>query len=169
MSDLGDHFTTDDGRTALRFRRRLAHPPEKVWRAITESEQLRHWFPCDIVGERHQGARLQLPFWPAHVERFGIDEPVLEGEIRQWEPPRLFEWTWQDDVLRWELSATDDGGTELTFTTVLGDDPYASPSQTAAGYHLCLDHLDALLAGTPRALVDADPAPLEARYAERIR
>ena len=34
----------------VRFERHLAHPREKVWRALTESEHLRAWLPCDIVG-----------------------------------------------------------------------------------------------------------------------
>ena len=29
----------------LRFERRLDHSPERVWRAITEPEELAHWFP----------------------------------------------------------------------------------------------------------------------------
>jgi uncharacterized protein YndB with AHSA1/START domain len=33
----------------LRFVRHLAHPPEKVWRAITEPEHLKAWFP-DTIG-----------------------------------------------------------------------------------------------------------------------
>ena len=31
----------------LQYVRRLAHSPEKVWRALTEGEQLAHWFPAD--------------------------------------------------------------------------------------------------------------------------
>ena len=31
-----------EGRPALRFTRRLAHPPEKVWRALTEPELIAH-------------------------------------------------------------------------------------------------------------------------------
>lgn len=77
-----------DGRVALRFVRRFAHPPEKVWRAITESEHLQHWLPCDIVGERAEGAGVELPFWPAHVEAYGLDmTPSLSGEIQVWQPP----------------------------------------------------------------------------------
>ncbi|MEV0089074.1 hypothetical protein [Saccharopolyspora sp. NPDC050642] len=34
----------DDGRYELRFERRLAHPREKVWRAIIGPAQLRAWF-----------------------------------------------------------------------------------------------------------------------------
>ncbi|MGW7688357.1 hypothetical protein ACWGMA_05595 [Streptomyces asiaticus] len=41
---LGDLGPTDDGRWALRFERRIDHPQKKVWRAISESTELRGWF-----------------------------------------------------------------------------------------------------------------------------
>ncbi len=62
----------EDGRYVVSFERHLRHPREKVWRAITESEHLAHWMPCDIVGDRRAGGTIELPFWPAHVERYGI-------------------------------------------------------------------------------------------------
>ena len=56
---------TREGETViLDYERELAHPPEKAWRAITESEHLRQWFPVDIIGERATGASLRLTFWP---------------------------------------------------------------------------------------------------------
>src|SRR5438105_10315698 len=45
-------------RWLLRFVRRLPHPPEKVWRALTEPEHVAAWFPADIEGERRSGAPL---------------------------------------------------------------------------------------------------------------
>jgi uncharacterized protein YndB with AHSA1/START domain len=51
----------------LRFVRRLAHPPERVWRAITEPDELEAWFPDTIVVERWAvGAPLRVepePGW----------------------------------------------------------------------------------------------------------
>ena len=41
-------YATDDGRVAIRFVRLLPHPPEKVWRAITDPEQLAAWFPAVV-------------------------------------------------------------------------------------------------------------------------
>ncbi len=73
--------TDDGGRWRLRYERSLRHP-KKVWRAITESEHLEHWMPMDIVGERAQGAAIDLPFWPAQVERYSIEDPLLHGTIR---------------------------------------------------------------------------------------
>jgi uncharacterized protein YndB with AHSA1/START domain len=71
----------DRDKWVLRYERVLRHAPEKVWAALTESEHLRHWMPCDIVGERREGADLELPFWPAQVERYAIEDPVLYGKI----------------------------------------------------------------------------------------
>lgn len=153
-----------DGRWGLRYERRLTHRPEKVWRALTESAHLRHWLPCDIVGERREGAPLELPFWPAQVAKYGIEEPALHGEIRTWDPPRRFVWTWDGDLLDWELTGAGDG-TLLTFTTWFGEDDAATAAGAGAGYHVCLDHLAELLdTGAVAPLVDADVAVWKSRY-----
>ena len=150
----------------VRFERRFPRDRDTVWRAITRSEHLVHWLPCDIVGPRHAGAAIELPFWASHVERYGIETPTLRGEIRTWDPPSVFEWTWDTDVLRWELDEVD-GGTGLTFTTCLAPDD-EDAVRTASGYHVCLDHLEQLLEGnTSLRLVDADTAPIERRYLDR--
>src|SRR5215211_7251136 len=49
---------TVDGRPALRFERRLAHPVERVWRAVTDPDEMPAWFPSGVVGERAVGAEL---------------------------------------------------------------------------------------------------------------
>src|SRR5438874_2545629 len=43
------------GRWRVRFTRRLGHPPEKVWRALTEPAHLATWFPTTIEGDRADG------------------------------------------------------------------------------------------------------------------
>jgi uncharacterized protein YndB with AHSA1/START domain len=153
---------SDGERTGLRYVRLLRHAPEKVWRALTESDDLRHWFPTDIVGERAVGARLSLPFWPEAlevastaeaIEEMGVDPSsyVSAGELRVWDPPQIFEFTWGmdgrtdlTDLLRFELEPTD-GGTRLTFTTWLGGT--TGNTDTATGWHVCLDQLAGLLDG----------------------
>jgi uncharacterized protein YndB with AHSA1/START domain len=152
----------------VRYERALAHPRDTVWRALTESEQLRFWMPCDIVGERRAGAEIELPFWPEHVARYEIETPTLTGTIAVWDPPAVFEWWWDTDRLRWELDEID-GGTRLRFTTWLG--PHGSgAANTAAGYHVCLDNLRSLLdTGDAPPLIDADTAHLEALYSDAVR
>lgn len=154
-----------DGGWEVCFRRTFAHDRRKVWRAITESGHLAHWLPCDIVGERRAGAAVELPFWPAGNGE--EDEAPLHGEIRVWDPPSVFEWTWDGDVLRWELAETD-GGTLLTFTTRLGPDPDAA-TRTATGYHVCLEYLEALLdTGGTDHMAEPDAAPLRRVYGEAV-
>src|SRR5262245_20151101 len=59
--EYGELHVTD-GRGVLRFTRRLNHPPEKVWAALIEPEQLAAWFPTTIDGQRAAGASLTFRF-----------------------------------------------------------------------------------------------------------
>lgn len=155
-----DHFeqVRDGDRIGLRYVRQLNHTPENVWQAITESSSLRKWFPADIVGERRPGAPVHLPFWPEALERL-IDEadangielegPSLPGEIRTYDPPRLFELvcgsvTGNHDLLRFQLEPVD-GGTRLVFTNWPGEPWPVGRTGTEAGYGVFLNALGELL------------------------
>jgi uncharacterized protein YndB with AHSA1/START domain len=176
----------DGDKLALCYERTLAHPPEKVWRALTESDNLQHWFPADIVGERRAGAQVQLPFWPegakesaATLAEAGVDtsdfdfDEVLPGEIRSWDPPKLFELVWGNpagvaDVLRFELEPTDDG-TRLVFTTWPGEPGPMGNAGTAAGWHVCLDALESVLdTGGPGTSEKRHAMDLQKAYGELI-
>lgn len=168
-TELGD-LLREGERVGLRFVRTFPHPIERVWRALTESNQLRSWMPCDIVGERRAGATITLPFWPGHVEKYAIDEPVLTGTINVWEPPTHFTWTWGGDELHWELTEVE-GGTELSFTTWPSGPDLAGIVSSAAGYHLCLTLLGLLLDDDTSAKmteVDAVVFRLEESYKHRF-
>lgn len=163
LDDSLGEVLRDGERIGLRFVREFAHPVERVWRALTDSEDLRHWMPCDIVGERRAGAKLELPFWPAQVEQYGLSEqPVLYGEIEVWDPPRRFDWTWDGDRLSFVLVETA-SGTRLEFTTWLGEPDPDAAAGAGGGYHVCLAELRALLDGG--AAISGEEAE---RMAERI-
>src|SRR4051812_36701561 len=115
-------------RWQLRFTRRLAHTPERVWRALTESEHLAAWFPADIVGERAAGAALRFDF------RNG-EGPTTAGEMLAYEPPKLLELSWGGDVLRFELEPDGDGCV-LPFIDTF--DELGKAARDAAGWHSCL-------------------------------
>lgn len=132
----------DGDQLGLRFERHLAHPPERVWRALTESDQLHHWMPCDIVGLRHEGAEIDVPFWPEVAAKYEIPDPVLHGRILTWDPRRTFSWLWDTDTLIFELEPTATG-TRLVLTTWITQGP--TVDQIAAGYHVCFVQLERLL------------------------
>lgn len=137
MPDYGTIEQADDGRWRLRFTRTLAHPQTKVWRAITEPEQLTRWFPSTIDGERAAGATLRFTFPDGMAEPF-------DGEMLTYEPESVMEFRWGRDVVRIELRSVADG-TELTLLDTLEERGKAA--RDGAGWHACLDALEGALSG----------------------
>jgi uncharacterized protein YndB with AHSA1/START domain len=133
MERRGDRHT-------LVFVRELRHPPEKVWRALTEREELRQWAPFDA--DRDLGA-----VGPATLAMVGGPEPELSPcTVSIADSPRLLEYTWDKDVLRWELAPTA-AGTRLTLRHTLADQSFVP--KIAAGWHICLDVAERSLDGEP--------------------
>jgi uncharacterized protein YndB with AHSA1/START domain len=148
-----------DGRFQLRFTRTLPHPVERVWRAITEPEHLAHWFPTTIEGERAAGAALRFSF-P------GGEAPPFEGELLAYEPLSLMELRWGTDIVRLELRPTATG-TQLTLLDTL--DERGKAARDGAGWHVCLDNLEADLRGEPDPGEHASGwSEVHPRYVERF-
>jgi uncharacterized protein YndB with AHSA1/START domain len=139
--------TTGNGQPRIRFERSFSHPPEKVWRAITEPEHLAQWFPTTIEGERAAGAHLSFDFPEAQA-------PPFEGEMLVFDPPRLMEMRWGPDTLRFELQPQQ-SGTRLVLLDTL--DELGKAARDGAGWHTCLAALSAHLDGEPdsRAAMDS--------------
>lgn len=161
----GELIEIGGDRAGVRFERNLAHPPERVWRAVTETDELAKWFPArpEIAGERRVGATLTFTY-PDN------EEPPESGEIVELDEPRLFAFTWrpgaegsEPQLLRFELEP-DGAGTKLVFTHEL---PKPDSAKVAAGWQLCLDDLELALAGTPRSeFPEGRWVELHERYAE---
>src|ERR1700761_9107985 len=143
-------LATTGSKPAVRLERHLPDPPPVVWRAITDREQLREWFPCDVIvegGHWEVGAAITFPF-PQEVI-----EMTLTGTVLAVDEPKLLSYTWGDDeILRFELSPEGEG-THL----VLSDQLQAGwAARNAAGWEDCL----ARLAGLP-----AEPDAWRRRFA----
>jgi uncharacterized protein YndB with AHSA1/START domain len=136
MSSSGT-LLAEGERPAVRLERDLPDPPAVVWRALTEREQLREWFPCDVEvagGRWEAGAALTFLF-PSDV----IDM-TLTGEVLAVDEPNALAFTWGEETLRFELSASD-GGTRLVLVDEL---PPGIAARNAAGWEVCLDRLAGL-------------------------
>ncbi|HEX2807816.1 MAG TPA: SRPBCC family protein [Kineosporiaceae bacterium] len=154
----------------LIFERRLAHPASRVWRAITEPGRLATWFPTLVDG----------PWTPGHSLTFRFasgQAPDFTGEVIQMDPPRLLEFRWGADRLRFELRPEPGAeGCLLTLTVTI--DELGRGARDAAGWHVCLDalaeHLDAVsggdLSGADVSGGDVPPSwvAVNARYVERF-
>ncbi|HLH86220.1 MAG TPA: SRPBCC domain-containing protein [Thermoplasmataceae archaeon] len=143
------NIIVQDNRAIIEFERHLKHRRERVWKAITDQEELSRWYLCKVRISGGQGGRIDLWFANTHVY----------GEIKKWEPPEILEHEWNIDrrdglpngeraILRWELSEEGDGTLvrlihlNLTKTTALG---FTEGLEPATSDHILLDRLQAFL------------------------
>lgn len=120
--------------------RDLAHPPEKVWKAITDPAHLRAWAPFD--SDRDLGA-----VGTAQLSTVGAPTPMVsESRVKRADAPRLLEYSWGEQDLRWELEPRGAGGTRLTLWHNIHRGFIA---MGAAGWHVCFDVMDRFIAGQP--------------------
>ena len=120
--------------------RDLRHPPAKVWKALTEPEHLREWAPFD--SDRSLGS-----VGAANLTTVGAPTPMVsESQVTRAEEPKLLEFTWGGANVRWELEAHGNGGTRLKLWHNINR---GFISMGAAGWHICLEVLDRMLAGDP--------------------
>jgi uncharacterized protein YndB with AHSA1/START domain len=133
---MDTNYEMTDGRPTLRLERRLAHPVEAVWTAITDPQELAQWFPSTIEGDLRQGSRLSFSF--AEYD----EVPDMEGRVTAFDPPRELGFDWGDDHLRFELVPAG-GETDLRLTVLL--DSAGKAARDGAGWHVCLARLEAVL------------------------
>ena len=140
----------------LRFERRIAHPVQDVWDALTvEHSEWLSGTGAEI--ELRIGGRVHMP------------DHTIESTVVELDPPRVIAFGWdsrdwgEGGVVRWEL-APDGDGTRLVLTH---DHPPIDPAQqhefakrmgwpdemtravprTLAGWHALLDRLERKLDG----------------------
>ena len=136
----GARVQKDGEKWTLILVRELRHSPEKVWQALTEPEHLREWAPFDADGSLGKvGTSVKLTAVKAPTAQ------VSETTVTRAEAPKVLEYNWGTNDMRWELEALG-GGTRLTLWHSI-DRRFVSWG--AAGWHICFDVLDHLLSGVP--------------------
>jgi len=137
---FGAEVRKDGDKWTLVLVRELRHPPAEVWKALTEPEHLREWAPFD--SDRSLGT-----VGTARLTTVGAPAPqVTEARVKRADAPRVLEFDWGGQDVRWELEPLGRDGTRLTLWHNI-DRGFISMG--AAGWHICLDVLDHLLAGQP--------------------
>ena len=130
----GAQVRKDGEKWTLILVRELRHSPEKVWQALTDPAHLREWAPFVADGSLGTvGATVKLTWMAA-------PKPI-ETTVTRADAPRLLEY----NDIRWELEALG-SGTRLTLWHSI-DRRFISWG--AAGWHICFDVLERLLAGEP--------------------
>jgi uncharacterized protein YndB with AHSA1/START domain len=165
-SASGAQVQKDGENWTLVLVRDLRHSPEKVWQALTDPAELGEWAPFDadhslgVAGTKVKLTTVGAP--AAHV---------TETTVTRADAPKLLEYKWGGQDIRWQLEAQG-SGTRLTLWHNI-DRRFISMG--AAGWHICLDVLDRLLNGTPIGRIVAGDAMkfggwqrLNAEYAKQF-
>jgi len=121
--------------------RELRHPPTMVWQALTDPAQLSEWAPFDAD-------RSLAAVGPVKLTTIGAPAPyaTTETHVKRADPPKALEYSWGGGDMRWELEPMGAGGTRLTLWSNINR---GWISAGAAGWHICFEVLDRLLAGVP--------------------
>ena len=108
----------------------IAAPPERIFKALTDADQLRRWFTnpeCPVKVwemDARVGGRYHYNTQQGSIVVNGVREFQCHGEILECDPPRVlvYSWiaNWHDDaasrtVVRWDLTPTQ-GGTHVKVT-----------------------------------------------------
>jgi uncharacterized protein YndB with AHSA1/START domain len=147
MNPESGTVTIEGEYATLRYERRLSHPREVVWKAITDPKELAGWFNTKAVIDGRNGGTIDFV---NTVSGFHTT-----GHILVWDPQRLFEHEWHiapnpslpdgkpETVIRWELKQDGDSNTLITLTYSRLT-KYTS-LRFAPGTHAYLDRLEASL------------------------
>jgi uncharacterized protein YndB with AHSA1/START domain len=86
---------------ALRFTRKLPHPVERVWHAITDDSELAAWMGYS--------ARLDLRVGGQVALCCDDESGAITGIVTKLEPPHVLRYTWDMALIHWGLAATPEG------------------------------------------------------------
>lgn len=106
-------MTEDTAIRSLIFERVLPHPPEKVWRALTESSLIEQWLMKNdfqpVVGHKFNLRSKPMPHWNG----------VVDCQVLTLEPNQRLAYTWNGSgdeaetglrtVVTWTLTVVPDG------------------------------------------------------------
>ena len=149
-----------ENRRRVTLRRTFRVSIQELWSAIVEPDRIRKWFAPAKIDPR-VGGRIELE---AHN-----GSRMMEGMIRVFEPPRVFEYDWvsayETTIVRYELEEAE-GGTRLTLLEHLLTDK--STARRGAGWHLHLERLAAHLDGRDSSADDARYQELRELYAKQL-
>lgn len=119
-----------------KYERHLKHSVEQVWAMLTENEKLGKWFSELSVEELREGGLIKFDMQDGTYE---------EMEILELKVNSILEFTWDKDIVRFELYAEPNG-----CLLVLKEKITAITDHTPrdlAGWHVCLDVIEVLLDG----------------------
>lgn len=119
------------------FVRKFAQGREEVWAMLTENPKLQQWFSELTIEDLRKGGNIKFNMGNAKYENMAILD-YEEGQKLAFE--------WGEDQVHFELTP-DHGGTRLELVETISE-IVPHTAKDLAGWHVCLDVIEALLEGT---------------------
>jgi len=100
-------MTTIDPTRTLVIEREMPHPPEKIWRALSQGQLVEEWLMKNdfqpVVGHRFNFRSTPVPGWNG----------IIDCEVLVVDPPARLSYTWVsmglESVVAWTLTPTPAG------------------------------------------------------------
>jgi uncharacterized protein YndB with AHSA1/START domain len=135
---------TDSAQTrTLVIEREMPHPPEKIWRALTEGSLMEQWLMTNdfqpAVGHEFSFRATPVPGWSG----------VIECKVLVVEPHTRLSYTWgtlgMGSVVAWTLTPTE-GGTHIRMEqSGFGPDQDANYKGASYGWRKFIGNLESVL------------------------
>ena len=130
---------------SLVIERELAHPPEKVWRALTQGPLIKEWLMENdfqpVVGHRFNFRSTPMPNWNG----------VIDSEVLIVEPNKKLSYSWNSmglvSVVVWTLVATSGGTLVRMEQSGFGPDQEANYQGANYGWRKFIGGLERVVAG----------------------
>jgi uncharacterized protein YndB with AHSA1/START domain len=134
MTDLGTYTRC----YTITFERRSKHPPARLWRAITDADDVSRWMAYP--------ARIDLRVGGDYFVDFSrTNEGELDGVIVKLQPERLLRYAWGTSVVEWAIEPEGAGSRHVFLQTGLAFRPIPDEEGLAAGWHVWLEDLEQYL------------------------
>ena len=137
-------MTTEATRTLV-IEKEMSHPPEKIWRALTEGPLIKQWLMDNdfqpVVGNKFQFRSTPVPNW----------DGIIASEVLVIEPNKKLSFSWatmgMESVVTWTLVATG-GGTLLRMEhSGFASDQDAAYKGAKYGWQMFIGNLDRVVGG----------------------
>jgi len=134
------------GSRSIVVEREMPHPPEKIWRALTQRSLLEQWLLENdfepVVGRRFSFRRTPLPQWNG----------VIDCEVTLVEPPTRLVYRWSPfdglkTVVAWTLTPTKNGTLVRMEQSGFGPGQGGAFQGASYGWRKFIGGLEAVLAG----------------------
>lgn len=138
-----------------RFERHFNHSVEEVWSFLTENEKLKKWFPELLVEDLREGGIIKFDMQDGTFEEMKIIELATHS---------VLQYTWGEDQVRFELYPESEG-CRLVLVEMINKITDHTPKDLA-GWHVCLDVINALLDGRTLESRENEWKPWYEKYKE---